>query len=159
MVWSYGVYNYHAVDNDTLYVSATNRGLNFFTDGISGHKISAPNSIEQGLVNGTIMALDLVTGEIKWQLQTKYPPRISPVVTNDILFAGYIPFTKNMKTGVILALDKETGDQLWKFNVNAPIAPVGPSIGDGMLFVPTSRIQGLAKEGSVQGSVVALGLP
>jgi hypothetical protein len=25
-------------------------------------------------------------------------------------------------------LDKETGDQLWKFNVNAPIAPVGPSI-------------------------------
>ena len=159
MVWSYGVYNYHAVDNDTLYVSATNRGLNFFTDGISGHKISAPNSIEQGLVNGTIMALDLRTGEIKWQLQTKYPPRISPVVTNDILFAGYIPFTKNMKTGVILALDKETGDQLWKFNVNAPIAPVGPSIGDGMLFVPTSRIQGLAKEGSVQGSVVALGLP
>ena len=159
MVWSYGVYNYHAVDNDTLYVSATNRGLNFFTDGISGHKISAPNSIEQGLVNGTIMALDLMTGEIKWQLQTKYPPRISPLVTNDILFAGYIPFTKNMKTGVILALDKETGDQLWKFNVNAPIAPVGPSIGDGMLFVPTSRIQGLAKEGSVQGSVVALGLP
>jgi hypothetical protein len=62
MVWSYGVYNYHAVDNDTLYVSATNRGLNFFTDGISGHKISAPNSIEQGLVNGTIMALDLRTG-------------------------------------------------------------------------------------------------
>jgi alcohol dehydrogenase (cytochrome c) len=159
MVWSYGVYNYHAVDNDTLYISATNRGLNFFTDGISGHKISAPNSIEQGLVNGTIMALDLRTGEIKWQLQTKYPPRVSPLVTNDILFAGYIPFAKNMKTGVILALDKETGDQLWELNVNAPIAPVGPSIGDGMLFVPTGRIQGLEKEGSVQGSVVALGLP
>ena len=64
-----------------------------------------------------------------------------------------------MKTGVILALDKETGNQLWKLNVNAPIAPVGPSIGDGMLFVPTSRIQGFAKEGSVQGSVVVLGLP
>jgi alcohol dehydrogenase (cytochrome c) len=159
MVWSYGVYNYHAVDNDTLYISATNRGLNFFTDGISGHKISAHNSIEQGLVNGTIMALDLRTGEIKWQLQTKYPPRVSPLVTNDILFASYIPFAKNMKTGVILALDKETGDQLWELNVNAPIAPVGPSIGDGMLFVPTGRIQGLAKEGSVQGSVVAFGLP
>ena len=159
MVWSYGVYNYHAVNNDTLYISATNRGLNYFTDGISRHKISAPNSIEQGLVNGMIMALDLRTGEIKWQLQTKYPLRISPLVTNDILFAGYIPFAKNMKTGVILALDKETGDQLWKFNVNAPIAPVGPSIGDGMLFVPTGRLQGLAKEGSVQGSVVALGLP
>jgi alcohol dehydrogenase (cytochrome c) len=57
------------------------------------------------------MALDLMTGEIKWQLQTKYPPMVSPLVTNDILFAGYIPFAKNMKTGVILVLDKETGDQ------------------------------------------------
>ncbi len=63
-----------------------------------------------------------------------------------------------MKTGVILALDKETEDRLWEFNVNAPIAPVGPSIGDGMLFVSTGRIQGFPREGSVQGSVVAFGL-
>jgi alcohol dehydrogenase (cytochrome c) len=159
MVWSYGVYNYHAVDNDTLYISATNRGLDYFTDGISGHKISAPNSIEQGLVNGTIMALDISTGEIKWQLQTNYPPRVSPLVTNDILFAGYIPYAKNIKTGVILALDKETGDMLWETNVNAPIAPVGPSVGDGMLFVPTGRMQNLPKEGPTQGSIVAFGLP
>jgi alcohol dehydrogenase (cytochrome c) len=159
MVRSYGVYSYHAVDNGTLYISATNRGLDYFTDGISGHKISAPNSIEQGLVNGTIMALDISTGEIKWQLQTKYPPRVSPLVTNDILFAGYIPYAKNLKTGVILALDKETGDIIWESNVNAPIAPVGPSIGDGMLFVPTGRMQDLPKEGPIQGSIVAFGLP
>lgn len=56
MVWSYGVYNYNAVDNTTLYITATNRGLNFFTVGVSGHKVAPPNSIEQGLVNGTIMA-------------------------------------------------------------------------------------------------------
>jgi len=159
MVWSYGIFNYHAVDNDTLYISSTNRGLDYFTDGISGHKISAPNSIEQGLVNGTIMALNIRTGEIKWQLQTKYPPRVSPLVTNDILFAGYIPYAKNLKTGVILALDKDTGGILWESNVNAPIAPVGPSIGDGMLFVPTGRMQDLPKEGPIQGSIVAFGLP
>jgi alcohol dehydrogenase (cytochrome c) len=159
MVWSYGVYNYHAVDDRTLYISATNRGLNYFTDGISGHKISAPNSIEQGLVNGTIMALNISTGESKWQLQTKFPPRVSPLVTNDILFAGYIPYAKDLKTGVILALDKETGDILWESNVNAPIASVGPSVGDGMLFVPTGRIQDLPKEGPIQGSIVAFGLP
>jgi outer membrane protein assembly factor BamB len=105
------------------------------------------------------MALDINTGEIKWQLQTKYPPRISPLVTNDILFAGYIPFAKNLKTGVILALDKETGDRLWESNVNAPISPVGPSVGDGMLFVPTGRMQGLPKDGTIQGSIVAFGLP
>ena len=39
LIWAYGVYNYHAVDDkNTLYITATNRGLNFFTDGISGHK-------------------------------------------------------------------------------------------------------------------------
>src|ERR687889_764052 len=158
MVWSYGVYNYHAVDNDTLYVSATNRGLNFFTDGISGHREAVPNSIEQGLVNGTIMALDLRTGEIKWQYQTEFPPRVSPLVTYDIVFAGYIPFAKKLKSGVILALDKETGTKLWEFDVNAEIAPVGPSIGDGMLFIPTGKIQGLPKKEAIQGSIVAFGL-
>jgi alcohol dehydrogenase (cytochrome c) len=159
MVWSYGVYNYHAVDNDTLYVSATNRGLNFFTDGISGHKEAAPNSIEQGLVNGTIMALDLRTGKIKWQYQTEFPPRVSPLVTYDIVFAGYIPFAKKLKSGVILALDKETGTKLWEFDVNAEIAPVGPSIGDGMLFISTGKIQGVPKKEAIQGSIVAFGLP
>ena len=158
MVWSYGVYNYHAVDNNTLYITATNRGLNFFTDGISGHKVAVPNSIEQGLVNGTIMALDLRTGEIKWQYQTEFPPRVSPLVTYDIVFAGYIPFAKKLKSGVILALDKETGTKLWEFDVNAEIAPVGPSIGDGMLFIPTGKIQGLPKKEAIQGSIVAFGL-
>ena len=75
----------------------------------------------------------------------RVPPRISPIVTNDIVFAGYIPFTESAKTktnhtkttssGVILALDKETGQKLWEYNVNAAIAQVGPSIGNGMLFV------------------------
>ena len=159
MVWSYGIYNYHAVDNDTLYITATNRGLNFFTDGISGHKIAAPNSIEQGLVNGTIMALDLLTGEIKWQVHTNFPPRVSPLVTGDIVFAGYIPFAKNTKTGLIMALDTNTGEKLWEYAMDAPIAPVGPSIGDGMLFIPTGKAQGLSKENKEEaiGSIVAFG--
>jgi outer membrane protein assembly factor BamB len=58
-----------------------------------------------------------------------------------------------------LALDKETGTKLWEFDVNAEIAPVGPSIGDGMLFIPTGKIQGLPKKEAIQGSIVAFGLP
>jgi glucose dehydrogenase len=175
MVWFYGVYNYHAVDNNdnTLYITATNRGVNYFTDGIAGHKIAAPHTIENGLHNGTIIAMDLRTGKIKWQYQTDFPPRVSPLVTNDIVFAGYIPFTEktkgkattatpthtiNTKSGVILALNKETGEKLWEYNLNAPIGQVGPSIGDGMLFVPTGKIQGQPKGGG-QGSIVAFGLP
>src|SRR6187200_2960600 len=175
MVWFYGVYNYHAVDNNdnTLYITATNRGVNYFTDKIAGHKIAAPHTIENGLHNGTIIAMDLRTGKIKWQYQTDFPPRVSPLATNDIVFAGYIPFTEktkgkattatpthtiNTKSGVILALNKETGEKLWEYNLNAPIGQVGPSIGDGMLFVPTGKIQGQPKGGG-QGSIVAFGLP
>jgi len=173
MIWSYGVNNYHAVDNSnkTLYIAATNKGVNIFTNGISGYKITAPHTIEQGLRNGTVVALDLRTGKIKWQYQTEFPPRVSPLVTGDIVFAGYIPFTEKAKTsstthgiktqkaGVILALDKETGKKLWEFNVNAPIGDVGPSVGDGMLFVPTGKIEGLPREERVGGSVVAFGPP
>lgn len=141
LIWAYGVYNYHAVDDkDTLYITATNRGLNFFTDGISGHKKAAPDTIEQGLKNGTIYAIDILTGETKWKLDTEFPPRVSPLVTNDILFAGYIPYDGKIKSGIILALDKQTGSKLWEFNVNAPIAPVGPSIANGILFVPTGKL-------------------
>jgi alcohol dehydrogenase (cytochrome c) len=172
MVWFYGVYNYHAVDNsNTLYITATNRGVNYFTDGIAGHKIAAPHTIDNGLHNGTIISMDLRNGNIKWQYQTYFPPRVSPLVTNDIVFAGYIPFTEktkakatttthtiNTKSGVILALDKETGEKLWEYNVNAPLGQVGPSIGNGMLFVPTGKVQGQPK-GEGQGSIVAFGLP
>ncbi|MGH9994889.1 MAG: PQQ-binding-like beta-propeller repeat protein, partial [Nitrososphaeraceae archaeon] len=141
LIWAYGVYNYHAVDDkNTLYITATNRGLNFFTDGISGHKKAAPNTIEQGLKNGTIYTIDFLTGETKWKLDTEFPPRVSPLVTNDILFTGYIPYDGKIKSGIILALDKQTGSKLWEFNVNAPIAPVGPSIANGILFVPTGKL-------------------
>jgi glucose dehydrogenase len=155
-IWAYGVYNYHAVDNDTVYIPATN---NFFTDGISGHKVAPPHTIEQGLRNGTIIALELATGNVKWKFEIKFPPRVSPIVTDSILFCGYIPFTDKAKSGVILALDKESGRKLWEYNTNAPIGPVGPSIGNGMLFVPTGKVQGMSNEVKHGGSIIALGLP
>jgi alcohol dehydrogenase (cytochrome c) len=168
MVWSYGVDDYHAVDNNsnTLFITATNRGVNYFTDGIAGHKIAAPHTIKQGHLNGTIIAMDLRTGNIKWKYPTAFPPRVSPLVTNDIVFTGYIPFTENAKSrtnhvkttssGVILALDKETGEKLWEYDVNGPIGQVGPSIGNGMLFVPTDVSK--EKGGGGDGAIVAFGL-
>ena len=173
MVWSYGVDDYHAVDNNsnTLFITATNRGVNYFTDGIAGHKIAAPHTIKQGHLNGTIIAMDLRNGNIKWQDKTDFPPRVSPLVTNDIVFAGYIPFTESAKmtktnhpkttsSGMILALDKDTGEKLWEYNVNGAIAQVGPSIGNGMLFVPTDEIQVQSKDTPRgKGSIVAFGLP
>jgi outer membrane protein assembly factor BamB len=158
LIWAYGVYNYHAVDNNnTLYVTATNRGLEFFTDGLSGHKKAAPNTIEQGLKNGTIYAIDILTGKIKWEFDTEFPPRVSPLVTNDIAFTGYIPYERQTKSGMILALDKLNGSKLWEFNVNAPIAPVGPSVANGLLFVPTGRLVSNPAQSSTsgEGSLIA----
>ena len=60
----------------------------------------------------------------------------SPLVTNDLLFAGHItatgkPYTYNafggptwspvMPSGILLALDKNTGDILWQANVGAQV--------------------------------------
>jgi outer membrane protein assembly factor BamB len=55
----------------------------------------------------------------------------------------------------MMALDADTGKTLWQFNVGAPIAIGGPSIGNGMLLVPTGGIQTPNKG----GYVVAFGLP
>ena len=169
-IWSYGIFNYHAVDNNnTLYIAATNRGLNYFTDGgISGHRVSPPHTIELGLRNGTIAAMDLRTGKLKWQLPTEFPPRVSPLVTKDVLFAGYVHFTEKTranghvsttKSGVILALNKENGQKIWEYNINAEIGQVGPSIANGLLFVPTEKIRVDSKDSSRHGgSIVAFGL-
>jgi outer membrane protein assembly factor BamB len=166
-IWSYGIFNYHAVDdNNTIYVAATNRGLNYFTDGgISGHRVSPPHTIELGLRNGTIAALDLRTGKIKWQLSTQYPPRISPLVTRDLLFAGSIHFLEKTspsghisttKYSVILALDKKNGQKLWESDIKAEVGQVGPSIANGMLFIPTDKIQSNLKNGPRHGgSIIA----
>jgi alcohol dehydrogenase (cytochrome c) len=165
IIWAFGVFTYHAVDNDTLYITATNRSLNYFTDDMGGRVVGAPDTFGLGSFNGTIMALNLITGEINWQFQTEFPPRVSPLVTDGIVFAGYIPYMDKTKSGVILALDKQTGKKLWEFDVNAAIGQVGPSIGDGMLFVPTEKgeirdtNQGLPKGQRIKGSIVAFGLP
>ena len=34
--------------------------------------------------------MDLRTGKVKWQYPTEFPPRVSPLVTNGLVFAGYI---------------------------------------------------------------------
>lgn len=158
MIWSYGIYNYHAVDENNLYITATNRGLNFFTEGLSGHKEDPENSIEQGLVNGTIYAIDKKSGSVKWKIDTDYPPRVSPLVSNGVVYTGYIKYGENYRTGIILALDNNTGEKLWEYDVRGSISPVGPSIGDGMLFVPTDKVNLYPNEdddNEIGGSIVA----
>lgn len=172
LVWTYGIDSYHAVDNNnTLYISTNGRGLNFFTYGISGYRLPIAKSIELGYSNGTITALDMRTGAIKWVYKVNFPPLVSPLVSKGLLFSGYIPFvekqttsskfghvttsTHQIRTGVILAMNSRTGQVMWNSTVPGPIGVGGPSIGDGMLFIPTGKFQ---SSKGVGGSIVAFGL-
>ena len=55
-----------------------------------------------------------------------------------------------------MALDADTGKTLWEFNVGSPVGIGGPSIGNGMLLVPTGSGSQLPNKG---GYIVAFGLP
>ena len=177
VVWTYGIDDYHAVNNNTLYLTTNGRGLTFFTNGIAGYRTPTTNAVELGYHNGTITAIDIGTGKTKWEHKVGFPPLVSPLVINGVVFSGYIPFvekpnikytttpsgipknitaTHQIRTGLILALDEDTGQELWKFNVAGPTGVGGPSIGDGKLYVPTGKIQ--APKG-FEGSIVAFGLP
>jgi alcohol dehydrogenase (cytochrome c) len=172
-VWTYGIDAYHAVDNhNSLYLTTNGRGLNFFTNGISGHRTPlTKNSIGLGYENGTITAIDMRTGMIKWNYRVDFPALVSPLVTQGLVFSGYIPFTEKaaksshighpirsnqIRTGVMLALDGDTGKEMWTAAVEGPVGVGGASLGDGMLFVPTGKVQSYK---GVGGSIVAFGLP
>lgn len=171
-----GVMAYSAFDENTIYVSVTNQGMNFFSRPGEGHVEPAFDSMTNGIGNGSITALDLKTGEVKWKHETDLPTWVSPLVTNGVVFSGTITAVGNEVTGVIYpfgdygaptetplitsgilrVFDAETGKELWEFNVGAPIGIGGPSIGNGILLVPTGNIAEAANSG---GYIVAFGLP
>ena len=177
-VWSgtqSGVEDYHAVDNDTAYFATSSMGFNYFlneTNPIQGRLIPTINSIANGIGNGTITAMDITNGSIKWNYTIDFPTWASPLVTNGVVFSGHVtpmgkPYTVNVfgapihtpiePSGIVMALDKDTGKLLWEFNVGSPVGIGGPSIGHGLLLVPTGvPAETLAQKG---GSIVAFGLP
>jgi alcohol dehydrogenase (cytochrome c) len=176
-VWpgtQYGVEDYNANDGNKTYFAVSNMGFNYFKDkkSTSGHLVPLFDAIENGVGNGTIFAVDIKTGNITWKYDTEFPTWVSPLVSGGLVFSGHItatgkPYKYNdfgaptdtplIPSGVIFALDKETGQKLWEFNVGAPIGIGGPSIGNGTLLVTTGSP---AEIGSNKGGyVVAFSLP
>jgi len=118
----------------------------------------------------SITAIDIGTGKTKWEHKVEFPSLGSPLVTSGLVFSGYIPFAEKpcikytitpfgipkkitgkhqSRTGLILALNKVTGQEVGKFNVAVPI------VLDGMLYVHTGKIH--APKG--EGSIIAFRLP
>jgi outer membrane protein assembly factor BamB len=164
---------YHAVDNNnTLYAAVSSMGYNYFISGGSnGILVPEFNAVKNGIGNGSITALDMRTGKVKWQYPTPAPTYASPLVTNGLVFAAYWtdigkPYQFNVfgnpvetvlhPSSIFFALDKDTGKKLWEFNVGGPLGVGGASAGDGMIFATTGSPS--ARLGFTSGSIIAFGI-
>jgi outer membrane protein assembly factor BamB len=157
-------------NNNTLYVAISSMGYNYFVSGRNGYLVPEFNALKNGIGNGTITALNMRTGKIKWQYPTETPTYASPLVTNGLVFAGHMteigkPYPFNSfgnpvetilhPSSIFFALDKDTGKKLWQFNIGGPMGVGGASAGDGMIFATTGSPS--PRPGFTSGSIIAFG--
>lgn len=92
-----------------------------------GGDVRFPPGEEQ---RGTVSAIDLGSGELRWQKQTP-----SPVSSHVLATAGGLVFV-GQGSGTLDAFDAETGDLLWQFGTGAGVhgGPVTYSVG-GVQYV------------------------
>lgn len=168
-----GVEDFTATDNNTVYAAVSNQGVIYYLGpGLSGHVVPAFDAMPNGIGNGSIYALDLATGNIKWEHKTDFPTWVSPLVTNGMVITGHItgtgkPYEYNdfaaatksplLPSGILMALDAQTGQTIWEFNMGAPITLGGPSIGNGMLIVGVGAPNEVGSNNG--GYIVGFGLP
>ncbi len=165
-----GIESFSAVDANNVYLAVANTGVIYYIN--PDRTAPAFDAMPNGIGNGSVAALDLKTGKIKWETKTDFPTWCSPIVTNGLVFSGHVtatgkPYEHNefaaatnaplISSGIIMALDKDTGKELWEFNVGAPIGIGGPSIGNGYLLVPTGSPAEIASNQG--GYIIAFGLP
>jgi alcohol dehydrogenase (cytochrome c) len=175
-----GIEAFTATDSRYVYAAASNQAGRYYSQQPSflsgtgalseGGMVPDFNTIASGYANGSISAVDLKTGKVAWQTKTDYGTWVSPLITNGVVFSGHMtdigkPFNYSdfggptdsplLPSGMLMALDSDTGQVLWQYNVGAQIGIGGPSIGNGYLLVPTGGIQATNNG----GYVVAFTLP
>lgn len=173
-----GIEAFTATDGRYVYAAGSSGPVRYYsgppnpTSGLlsEGGAVPVFDAIDNGFGNGTITAIDVKTGTIVWKYDSEYSTFVSPLVTNGVVFSGHVtdtgkPYTYSdfagpsdtplVPSGMLTALDADTGKVLWEFNLGAQCGVGGPSIGNGYLIVPTGGIQ-IPNNG---GYVIAFGLP
>jgi outer membrane protein assembly factor BamB len=127
---------------------------------LAGDSQALPPAIDGNLVffcggyqekeRSQIYALELNTGELKWQFHVGscgLPPLISAGIVTAFSFAGHGDRI------LVFGLDKNSGRQKWKVELPGNPHPPAPAlVGDFLFFAPASRsvIRIDARDGSVQ---------
>lgn len=104
------------------FASSTNDGYfsflsNLWSSGVSakiaGGLSIAYDSVYFGTENGEVFALDVKTGEVKWQTTVK-----GEVIAKPALDEGVVLL--NTGSGTLFALDASTGEQKWTYDSDVP---------------------------------------
>jgi glucose dehydrogenase len=92
-----------ASDGKTLFVPVIDHSMNV----LSSSEIS-----EESTATGELVAIDVASGKVLWQVKFPLPAYGAPLVANDVVFA-------TSAEGVIHALSTETGGELWQASLPA----------------------------------------
>ena len=80
---------------------------------------------------GTIVALDLDTGEASWKVEAESRVLVPGVLANYSLIVG-------TEHSGVLVIDKQTGAVLWQFTEESELAAAPTATDEGLLLIPTA---------------------
>ena len=81
---------------------------------------------------GTVVALDLETGEATWEVEAESRILVPAVLAEDSLVIG-------TEYSGVLAVDRQTGAVLWQLSEESGLAAAPTTTDDGLLLVPTAE--------------------
>ena len=70
-----------------------------------------------------------------WEYPTGNTVNSAPVVTDDAVYATHGSYAD--ETGVVVAVDRETGDELWSYEVGHHVV-AAPTVSEGVVYVTTT---------------------
>ncbi len=132
-----GVETFMAYAEGVVYVPVINVPTTFTSSGWTGWTLEG---------TGSIVAIDVDTGNVLWETEFKEILVGSATVVNDLVITSVL-------TGTVYALDRATGREVWSFGADSGInAP--PAVAGDMIIVPA----GMPVQGKTSPSLIALRL-
>ena len=92
-----------ATDGKSLFVPVVNHSMNV---------VSSSELSEESEATGEFVAIDIATGNVKWNAQTATPAYGAPLVVNDVVFV-------TAAEGIVYALSAKSGGELWNAQLPA----------------------------------------